>query len=134
MNRIIKLMLLLIGLSVGWGASWVSSYFETNNEVDLNIELEKIFKYSTTGIKEEADSCEGLKHRTVGSVLGSIFGSNMERPKNSVSLLCYEQECGLIYNDCKPWQTQECGSRILRFGLNEDMEIDPSTFACVDMP
>jgi len=134
MNALTKLTLVLAGILVGWGISWVCSYSSSKNGSDLYVELEEIFKYSTTEIKGEADSCEGDKSKTVGAVLGSIFQSNMEMTRNSVSLLCHERECGLIYDYCKPWQTQECGSRILRFGLNENMKIKPDSFVCIDAP
>jgi hypothetical protein len=131
---LISLFFLVTGISGGWFLCWVTSYFASETEQVLSVDLEQLFKFSETQISDEKYSCEGNENRTVGAVLASIFQSNMSMPRNSVSLNCYENACGLIYNYCKPWQSQECGSRILRFDLTEKMEIIPESFSCIDAP
>lgn len=126
--------LLAIGIFLGWYSSWVYSYYPSKEDNDLYIELEEIFKFSGLEIGGDNYSCEGNGNRTVGAVLGSIFQSNMNMPRNGVSMLCHENKCGLIYNYCKPWQSQECGSKILRFDLRENKKIIPESFVCLDVP
>jgi hypothetical protein len=128
------IVFLITGICSGWFLCWVASYLPSETEKALSVNLERVFKFAETQIKDENYSCEGNENRTVGAVLGSIFQSNMNMPRNSVTLNCYENACGLIYNYCKPWQTQECGSRILRFDLTKNMEIIPESFTCIDAP
>ncbi len=129
-----KISILFLGIAIGWLCSWVYSYFPSHNESNLDVNLDDIFKFSNTIIESHNYSCEGDDNRIVGAVLGSIFQSNIDNTRNTVSLDCFENKCGLIFNYCKPWQSQECGSRILRFDLNNDDEIIPESFVCIDLP
>ena len=131
---ITRTVLVLIGIVIGWYCSWVYSYLPKASEVEVYIDFEEIFKYSNVEITNENNSCNGNNSKTVGEVLGSIFQPNMGNKRNKVSLLCYENKCGLYYNYCMPWQSQECGSRILRFDLDENKKIITKSFVCVDAP
>jgi hypothetical protein len=131
---LIGVTFLVIGLLVGWYSSQVCSYFTSNDNNILDIDLEEIFKFSEVEIRGDNYSCEGDKLRTVGAVLGSMFQSSMNMPSSRISMICHENKCGLIFNYCRPWQTQECGSKILRFDLSENKAIIPKSFTCIDAP
>ena len=133
MKLIVSITLIAFGALLGWWGSWAYSYFPSKEE-ELYVNLEEIFQFSETEITDGNYSCEGEGNKTVGAVLGSIFQRNMESLRNSISLLCHENKCGLIYDYCKPWQSQECGSRILRFDLSENKVIIPGSFICIDAP
>jgi uncharacterized protein YaiE (UPF0345 family) len=126
--------ILIVGLLMGGTYIWVSSYLDDPRENKTLITLEEVFKYSNTQIESEHFSCEGETGKTVGAVVGSIYDFNNQNTRNMVSFGCFENTCVLSISDCKPWQSQECGSRLLRFEINTKKEIDPTSFTCIDVP
>ncbi|MCP4180187.1 MAG: hypothetical protein GY756_20680 [bacterium] len=132
---IIYLLILFVGILIGSSYIWISTYSDTSGNYSENkIELEEVLKYSNTQIKDDNFSCEGETAKTVGAVVGSIYNMNNHNIRNMVSFGCYNNTCSLSISDCKPWQSQECGSRHLVFEINNEKEIDSTTFKCFDVP
>ncbi len=127
-------LVLIVGLLIGGTIMWVSTYFDNPKKSKPPIVLEEVLKYSNTHIESKNFSCEGKIQKTVGAVIGSIYDFNNHNTRNMVSFGCFEKTCVLSISDCKPWQSQECGSRLLRFEINADNEIDPTSFTCIDVP
>jgi hypothetical protein len=128
------LLVLIVGLFMGGTYMWMSSYLDRSIENKTPITLEEVLKYSNTHIEDEHFSCEGEIGETVGAVIGSIYDFNNQNVRNMVSFGCYDSSCVLSISNCKPWQSQECGSRLLRFEINTNKEIDTASFACLDVP
>ncbi len=126
--------ILLLGLSLGLLLSSLYSYMPSQHQSKPAVKLEDIFKLSNTKIDTAHNSCVGDSNRSVATVLDSIFQSALNQKSNIISLDCFEHKCALSINDCKPWQSQECGSRILRFDLDHDKNILPHSFVCIDTP
>ncbi len=130
----IYLIILFVGILIGSSYVWISSYSDTSGNYENTIELEKVLKYSNTQIKDNNFSCEGETGRTVGAVIGSIYDINNHNIRNMVSLSCFNNTCVVSISNCKPWQSQECGSRHLTFEIDNEKEIDSTTFKCIDVP
>lgn len=126
--------LLLLGILLGAAGSWVSSYLPDPEKSSKVITFEKLLTYSPVQIQDNNFSCEGGTGKNVGAVIGSIFDNNNQYKRNKISMGCFETICALSISDCKPWQPGECSSRFLRFELDAENEIIPSSFVCFDMP
>ena len=44
------------------------------------------------------------------------------------------RNCWISVNECNLWQDTECSVRILRFDLDEEDQILPDSFVCLDVP
>ena len=138
-KALVRVLTLILGVATGEIYSRAYSYFPAQNQSSHGVSLEESFKFSKTSIEIKSDACGGGK-KTVTTVLGNIFESNTNNARNArnarnaVSLHCFDNQCGLIVSDCKPWQSQECGSRTLRFNTNNRHKIIPTSFVCTDMP
>ncbi len=133
-QQIVYIVFLWIGICIGGGGFWLSSHIALRDVGNNKIKFEKLLKYSKFKINKDRFHCEGNIDRDVSAVIGSIFDSNDLNVRNKVSFECSEKECTLMISNCKPWQSDSCGSRFLRFELNDQNEIDPSTFECIDVP
>jgi hypothetical protein len=125
---------ILIGGITGAVIMWVNSH--SDNDVGMNQQamLENIFQYSNTSLTDENNACEGDPRNTVGEVVASLLEFNKQTDVNKLSYGCYGATCTMSISDCKPWQSQECSSRFLKFNMNDRNEIDESSFSCFDMP
>lgn len=130
----IWLMCLSIGIALGVGGYFWAIHTKVDFDKDRTQLIEQVLTYSNTVITEENDSCEGPKGKRVGHVVASIFGLGHAYTVNPISAGCGDSVCTITLNHCKPWQDAECSSRILRFDQNNNGDIDPSSFICLDLP
>ena len=130
---VILLLTLIIGFVGGGTLVWFLSYQPDAVSKKPVIGFDQILRYSNQAIDEGNMYCEGDNVKTVGSVVGSIFEANSQNIRNMVSYKCTDLMCLLSVTNCKPWQSSECGSRILRFDIMAQ-EIDKNSFACLDVP
>jgi hypothetical protein len=133
-NSLIYLLIFSLVLVVGATAIWVNSYFPDKTGTNYEAMLEEILVYSNTAISPENYSCEGDPVKTVGSVVASLLELNNINSRNMLSFGCNDKVCTMSVSNCKPWQEQECGSRFLKFFLNEKNGIDVNSFECLDIP
>lgn len=135
MNNIpTHILLVLIGGLIGGSISWVLSYYPGFSYVQDKINIEEILKHSNTPITNNNFSCEGETKSNVGSVIGSIIELNNLNKRNMLSFGCYQNICTFMVTNCLPWQSQECGNRILKVNLDEKNKILPDSFSCIDIP
>ena len=113
---------------------WVNSYSGDRIVPNQQELLEEMLSYSEIVISEEHYSCEGKPVKTVGAVVASLLESNNSHTRNILSYGCYGLVCTMSVSNCKPWQESECGSRYLKFNLNNVGNIEASSFTCFDMP
>lgn len=133
-DSLIYLITLSIGIAIGTIVTWVNSYSFNMNGTNQQEFLEQVLIYSNVAISSENSACEGKPVKTVGAVIASLLELNKLNSRNMLSYGCYGSVCTMSVSNCKPWQDQECGSRFLKFDLNELMGFDLSSFSCFDMP
>jgi hypothetical protein len=132
-NILTGLGLLLLGFYAGAKVTWLQSY--TYQPVPSPpVTLETLFAYADTPIAPEDLCSEGDTAHNVGAVMASIFWRNESYTRNRVSYYCMDEECFLSHSGCAPWQSSECGARVLRFGMLPDGGVDASSFSCIDIP
>lgn len=135
MKIFIAILALIIGIIIGSFTVYIQSYQNIIEQPPTpTISLGELFKHTNTIISEDNYSCEGPKLETVGDVMASIYERSLYKARNMFAFGCYEQTCSLSETSCKPWQSSECGSRILRFELSKQNKIDKESFTCLDMP
>lgn len=151
-RSVLALTLCVAGFMVGQAYAWwqFEREFPATNRAENSAKNSAIFPMrdllKTQGVMITNDhfSCEGLKDHTVGAVLGSFLIFNNNGHKNRVSFGCDPHHegnddkgpriCTISFDGCRPWQFNECGSRILEFKLNTDGSINTQTFICMDTP
>jgi len=133
-RKIFFLFAVILGSLIGGGIVWVDSYSENDILTDQQKFLESILANSEIVISKENYSCEGNSVKKVGAVIASLLESNRSSKRNSLSYGCYQSVCTMSVSNCKPWQTNECGSRYLKFNIDEEGNINASTFSCFDIP
>ncbi len=129
-----SILLLVVGASFGAIIMWVNSYYPPAPYSQDAAAFANILKHSNVSISDDNYSCEGKPVTTVGAVFGSIIEFNNLYKRNMLSYGCINNTCALSVSSCMPWQSQECGSRILKFEIDENNVIQTNTFACIDMP
>ena len=134
MKAIKYIFLLLMGLFIWAAVMWFSSYSSTTVPSDHSIKLGDVLGYSRIIITDENNACEGIVKPNVGDVVASIFEANSMYKRNMMSYGCGEDQCVLSVTNCMPWQSADCGSRMLFFRINKQKEIDLTSFKCIDMP
>ena len=134
MKAITYLLLLSVGLFIGAAVTWFSSYSSVTTLSDPVIKFGDVLSHSHVVITDENNACEGIIKPSVGEVVGSIFEANNLYKRNMTSYGCSEEQCVLSVTNCMPWQSTDCGSRMLFFRINEHKEIDVTSFKCIDMP
>ena len=134
MKVISYLLLLSAGLFVGAAVMWFSSYSSITTLGNPAIKFGDILSHSRVLITDENNACEGIIKPSVGDVVASIFEANNLYKRNMMSYGCGEDQCVLSVTNCMPWQSADCGSRMLFFRINEQKEIDVTSFTCIDMP
>lgn len=131
---IASIVSLIVGLLVGWHALSVCSQLSEPSYIPDEINYESIFEYSSTVISEDDFICEGYQQRTVGAVLSSIFKANTNRLLNGINASCSNGECAIGYSSCKSWQSDSCGSTILKFSVDTNGVINGGSFKCLQVP
>ena len=126
--------LFIIGVLCGMYGYYVTIHSQVNHANDASELISKVLPYSEQKITEENYSCEGNGNRKVGGVLASIVGGGQAYKVNAIAAGCSEGVCSVVLNSCKPWQSSECGSRMLVFSQDSSGNIVPSSFKCLDIP
>ena len=134
LNKIIYVLILIVGIALGSLFTWINTYTEIQNSHDDQELLEKILAYSNTSISDENNSCEGQPVTTVGAAVASLLELNKVNKRNMLTYGCFSDTCSMSITMCKPWKDFECSSRFLKFNIDADKKILPSTVMCFDMP
>ena len=137
--KLIKLLIIIIissalGFFVGMLGFKYSSEAVKTSYVPDEIVYERLFELHSVEITEENFYCESFKDRKVGNVLSMILKANSNNHLNRVHESCSDNICVISYNGCKSWQSDGCGSTMLRFDLAPSGEIDTSSFQCLQIP
>ena len=116
------------------GGSIVFIYLHKSENIPSNkaITFTELLKFSNKELNK--NSCWEEQINTVGDVVGDIFERNQTNKVNRTDFDCTQEYCWLSISSCYPWQSSECDSRILRFELENDKQIDASSFECFDVP
>ncbi len=131
---ILYFFILVLGGVVGGFVHWGSTYLSVASHVSTPVTMEQLLEHTSQPITPDNFSCEGDVKPFVGSVIGSIYEANNHNVRNRVTYSCEVQICTLSVTNCAPWQSQECGSRILYFESSETGMIRTNTFKCIDVP
>ena len=131
---IFSIVSLVTGLFIGWNALSVWLQLSEPSYIPDEINYESIFEHSSTFIAEGNFMCEGYQLRTVGAVLSSIFKANSNRHLNNIYESCSNGGCEIVYNSCKSWQSDSCGSTILKFSIDINGVINAESFQCLQVP
>jgi hypothetical protein len=132
-----------LGVLAGGLAVWVGTYAnpaDVNNNTSLPVSehLALLLCYSHTRIQPENFNCTDIPltglEPTVGNVLASMMSSNLTSVRNQQFFECIDNVCTLSTTDCKPWQTSECSTRILKYEIDQDNKIKSDSFNCIDVP
>lgn len=144
MNPNIKIVMgIQAGMLVGGLAVWAGTFANSNSQAvespqQVQTQISHLVRYANTPIKAENFSCnvgpEVTRKPTVGSVLASIVSSNLTTIRNRQSFGCFDNTCSLSISDCKPWQSSECSQRFLKYELDDQNKIRPTSFSCIDVP
>jgi len=132
--KIIYFLMLILGIALGSLFTWINTYAEIHNFYDEYELLERTLAYSNTSISDENNSCEGPPVKTVGAVIASLLELNKINNRNMLTYGCFNDTCSMSITMCTPWKDFECSSRFLKFNVDSDNTILPSTFMCFDMP
>lgn len=133
-KTLIYAALILLGVIIGGSISWFLSYYPSYDYNHDKITIEDILKHSNVTMTKNNFACEGELKQNVASVIGSILELNNLNKRNMLSFGCFQNICTIMVSNCMPWQSQECGSRILKVYINKKNEIQPDTFSCIDIP
>ena len=125
---------LFLGVFVGWYTKFYQFYSYVDYDQELVQQLKIFSDYYSVDISSENFSCENESERNVGKVFAGMVGNSMAHKSNTLSAGCEELICTIIYNYCKPWQTSECGSRILYYEKTKNDKIISGSFKCIDVP
>ena len=128
------LFIFVLGGAVGGTIHWASTYLSVVSYLPAPVKIEQLFAHTAQTITPGSFSCEGDVKSIVGSVIGSIFEANSHKVRNRVTYGCDGNTCTLSISNCAPWQSQECGQRILYFEHDQTGAIRSSTFKCIDVP
>ena len=134
----IQIGMLVGGLAVWAGTSVYSNSAVVENSEKIQRQLSRLIRYANAPIKAENFSCDfvalaGLKP-TVGNVLALMMSSNLTTIQNRQSFDCFENTCSLSISDCEPGQSSECSQRFLKYEVDNQQKIKPTTFSCIDVP
>lgn len=133
-KKIIYLLILILGIALGALFTWMNTYTKISGLSDDQELLEKTLAYSNTPISDENNSCEGQPVNTVGAAVASLLELNTINSRNMLTYGCFNDTCSMSISMCTPWKDFECSSRFLKFNIDADKKILPSTFMCFDMP
>ncbi len=133
-NLLFYSSIIIVSFFFGSMISWSYSYYPHLNYIQDKIKIEDILKYSNTSISKDNFACEGKVKYNVGSVVGSIIELNNLNKRNMLTFGCFENTCTIMVTNCMPWINQECGSRILKFNIDNKNKIISTSFNCIDMP
>lgn len=141
----IALSFCIIGFLTGQCYMWWQYERQSPEKIQRAFPMQHIIAAQHVMISDEHFSCDGLQDHSVGSVLSSLLMSNNQEYKNRLTYDCQKNDdphtsnsepqiCTISYHYCRPWQSSECGSRILKFGMKKDGAISTTSFTCLDVP
>jgi len=131
----VKIVLgIFIGFVFGIGTTLVSNHLVYVSYIPDDFKYRELLSLSSVEISNETFRCEKSMSSSVGGVLGEIFHSNSNSYLNRINESCSGGICQISHTNCKPWQTDSCGSTILSFKVNNSGEIEPLSFECLQVP
>ena len=126
------------GLAVWAGTHASSGSLLNDDSPEVREQLSLLTRYSNIKISTNNYSCESIDFSgvrpTVGDVMASMMNSNLSSTRNRQSFKCMDNICTLSISDCKPWQSSECSTRFLKYEVDQQQKINPSSFNCIDVP
>jgi len=126
------------GLAVWAGTHASSGSLLNDDSPGVREQLSLLTRYSNIKISTNNYSCESIAFSgarpTVGDVMASMMNSNLSSTRNRQSFECMDNICTLSISDCKPWQSSECSTRFLKYEVDQQQKINPSSFNCIDVP
>jgi hypothetical protein len=125
---------LLLGVLIGWYVKFYQFYSYVDYDQEVDKQLSTFSDYSSEYISSENFSCENEPDKNVGKLFVGMVSDSMAHESNTLSAGCYERICTITYDYCKPWQTSECGSRILYYEKSDNDKILSGSFKCIDVP
>ncbi|WP_421196971.1 hypothetical protein [Aeromonas enteropelogenes] len=127
-------LLIILGVLCGAYGYYIAIQFQVDYNNDASKLFSKVLAYSDNEISEDNYNCESGSNRKVGKVFASLVGASLSHRINPLSAGCTDGVCSIVITNCKPWQTSECGSRMLVFKQQANGSIVPSSFKCLDIP
>ena len=127
-------LFLVLGALVGSSAIFVSYYNSYSEVIKENPSFDDILKFYEYPISEKKYSCEDNAEKKVGVVLSGMLSENLKSKINRISISCLDGFCWVGLSNCNPWESSECGSRILRFKMSSSNKIIGKSFQCLDIP
>ncbi|HDY7997967.1 TPA: hypothetical protein ACGUON_004565 [Vibrio vulnificus] len=131
---LIYLVFFVVGVTFGVLLTYVHFYENLQQGSDTHELMERVLEYSNVPISADNYACEGKPLRTVGSVVASLLEFNKINKVNTLTYGCFSDSCTISVSSCQPWRDSECSSRFLKFNIENNNEINPDTFSCIDMP
>jgi hypothetical protein len=132
-------ILITLSIGSGWAAQWLVMNVghrpldENSSEI-----LHQVFIDAHVSIDRINNHCENVL--TVSEVLTDLIVSELRSKVSKLKLNCEldktgkGRRCWLLFSDCRPWQSIECGSRHLGFEVDQNVRIVPGSYSCVDVP
>lgn len=125
-------------------AAYMHTYYNlSSHRSDLDemvVPIPRILNYSEKVLSPENFHCDNedpnIGNHNVGNIVTDIFVTAATDKSTKLSYKCdFEQHrCRLSVSTCHTWQTMECGSRALTFGITDKLEIIPDSFECIEIP
>ena len=125
--------ILIIGFVVGVGSTWFWFHLSGSSYTLSAENLRRVLNYTNVEILKENFQCEGAGE-TVGDVISDIISCGASRLVNPINSSCNEGKCAYVVSNCYPWQSDSCGLIMLSFVLENNKEIDPHSFKCLEVP
>lgn len=132
-----------IGVLMGGLAVWAGTYANSGNFITgstqrVSEQLALLLSHNHMQISAENFNCADVPltglQPTVGNVLASMMSANLVSVRNQQSFECINNICTFSTTDCKPWQSSECSTRILKYELDQKQRIKSDSFHCIDVP
>jgi len=93
-----------------------------------------LMKSANLKISDENWNCDNYVENTISDVFSMIFAENLRSKWDQVKFGCINESCHFSLNYCKPWQTSECSSLILRYDIDKDSMPIRTTAQCILIP
>ena len=125
---------LIIGIILGAVSMQAANQLVQVSYIPDAYEYEELLSHESVAIVSSSFHCESETNRTVGGVLSAIYHSNSNGYINRINESCIAGSCQITYSNCKPWQSDGCGSTSLLFEVYDNRKINPKSFKCVQVP
>jgi len=131
---LIIIIVIAVSIFIGWQAKYIQFYSVVNYENSTATQLADFMDVSGSVISDENFSCGDSSERVVGKIFSQMVGDSMAHEAVTLTAGCTNSTCSISYDYCKPWQTTECGSRVLVYEIDESRSIKSNTIKCLDLP